>query len=49
MNRAFTREGFAIACLLGRMEIFTPILKCKAIIKQLECYHISRVVKHPKM
>ena len=24
MNRAFTREGFAIACLLGRMEIFTP-------------------------
>ena len=25
MNRAFTREGFAIACLLGRMEIFTPI------------------------
>ena len=24
MNRAFTREGFAIACILGRMEIFTP-------------------------
>ena len=24
MNRAFTREGFAIAFLLRRMEIFTP-------------------------
>lgn len=39
MNRAFTREGFAIACILGRMEIFTPTR-----LIHLNTKHISLVL-----